>query len=238
MSTAKSPAPEPAYGHLVRLTIQACRVAKDAAGAAAEGIATGSNTLLASLRQREKELDTLDMEIDDGVTNAITQVSAAEARELLACMKFMIGLERIGDLLLSFSNSAQAAGGRLDPQDTRDLTQMATLLEKMLTDVGESFSTRDVKKAVDVLRADAEMDRVRNLVFLRHIENPENIVRQASLQVIFMTQSLERAGDHAKNLAEEVCHFVSGRTIRHVLMGYDKPIEQMFIEWLRTRDDR
>jgi phosphate transport system protein len=237
MSTAiKSPAPEPAYSHLVRLTIQACRVAKDAAGAAAEGIATGSNALLASLRQREKELDTLDMEIDDGVTNAITQVSAVEARELLACMKFMIGLERIGDLLLSFANSAQACGGRLDPQDTRDLTQMATLLEKMLTDVGEAFSNRNVKKAVDVLRSDAEMDRMRNLVFLRHIENPENIVRQASLHVIFMTQSLERAGDHTKNLAEEVCHFVSGRTIRHVLMGYDKPIEQMFIDWLRNRE--
>ena len=150
----------------------------------------------------------------------------------------MIGLERIGDLLLSFANSALAAGGRLDPQDTRELTQMATLLEKMLTDVGESFSKRDVKKAVDVLRADAEMDRLRNLIFLRHIENPENIVRQASLQVIFMTQSLERAGDHAKNLAEEVCHFVSGHTVRHVLMGYDKPIEQMFIEWLRAREEK
>jgi phosphate transport system protein len=236
-ATVKSPPPEPAYSHLVRLTVQACQVAKEAAGAAAEGIATGSPALLNSLRQREKELDKLDMEIDDGVTNAITQVSAPEARELLACMKFMIGLERIGDLLLSFANSAQAAGGRLDPQDVRDLIQMATVLEKMLTDVGDSFSTRDVKKAIDVLRADAEMDRLRNMVFLRHIENPENIARQASLQVIFMTQSLERAGDHAKNLAEEVCHFVSGHTVRHVLMAYDKPIEQLFIDWLRTRDD-
>ena len=236
-ATVKSPPPEPAYGHLVRLTVQACQVAKEAAGAAAEGIATGSPALLNSLRQREKELDKLDMEIDDGVTNAITLVSAPEARELLACMKFMIGLERIGDLLLSFANSAQAVGGRLDPQDVRDLTQMATVLEKMLTDVGDSFSGRDVKKAIDVLRADAEMDRLRNMVFLRHIENPENIARQASLQVIFMTQSLERAGDHAKNLAEEVCHFVSGHTVRHVLMAYDKPIEQLFIDWLRTRDD-
>lgn len=236
-ATVKSPPPEPAFGHLVRLTVQACQVAKEAAGAAAEGIATGSPALLNSLRQREKELDRLDMEIDDGVTNAITQVSAPEARELLACMKFMIGLERIGDLLLSFANSAQAAGGRLDPQDVRDLIQMATVLEKMLTDVGDSFSSRNVKKAIDVLRADAEMDRLRNLVFLRHIENPENIARQGSLQVIFMTQSLERAGDHAKNLAEEVCHFVSGHTVRHVLMAYDKPIEQMFIDWLRARDD-
>jgi phosphate transport system protein len=237
-ATVKSVTPEPSYGHLVRLTVQACQVAKEAAGAAAEGIATGATARLNSIRQREKELDKLDMEIDGGVTDAITQVSASEARELLACMKFMIGLERIGDLLLSFANSAQAAGGRLDPQDVRDLTHMATVLEKMLTDVGESFSDRDVKRAIDVLRADAEMDRLRNLVFLRHIENPENIARQASLQVIFMTQSLERAGDHAKNLAEEVCHFVSGHTVRHVLMAYDKPIEQMFIDWLRTRDEK
>jgi phosphate transport system protein len=171
------------------------------------------------------------------VTTAITQVTELEARELLACMKFMIGLERIGDLLLSFANSAQAAGTRIEPQDTRDLTHMATVLEKMLTDVGEAFSRRDVKKAVEVLRADAEMDRLRNLIFLRHIENPENVPRQESLQVIFMTQSLERAGDHAKNLAEEVCHFVSGHTVRHVLMAYDKPIEQMFLEWLGRKDE-
>jgi phosphate transport system protein len=238
MSTAlKSPPPEPSHSHLVKRTIEACQIAKEAAGAAAEGIATGSSPLLNSLRQREKELDTLDMEIDAGVTEAITQVSESESRELLACMKFMISLERIGDLLLSFASSAQAAGPRLDSQDTRDLTRMATVLEKMLSDAGTAFSTRDVKKAIDVLRADAEMDRLRNLIFLRHIENPENIQRQSSLQVIFMTQSLERAGDHAKNLAEEVCHFVSGHTVRHVLMTYDKPIEQMFLDWLRQRDD-
>lgn len=240
MSTAtiKSPAPEPSYAHLVRRTIEACQVAKEAAAAAAEGIATGSAALLNTIRVREKDLDTLDMEIDAGVTAAITQVTEGEARELLACMKFMIGLERIGDLLLSFASSAQAVGGRLDPQDTRELTQMATVLEKMLSDVGEAFSARDVKKAIDVLRADAEMDRLRNLIFLRHIENPENVQRQASLQVIFMTQSLERAGDHAKNLAEEVCFVVSGHTVRHVMMAYDKPIEQMFLDYLRQREER
>jgi phosphate transport system protein len=229
--------PEPAYAQLVGLTIRACTVAKEAAAAAAEGIASGSSPLLNTIRQKEKELDALDREIDDGVTQWITRVNETEARELLACMKFMIGLERIGDLLLSFASSAQSAGGRLDPQDIRDLTQMATILEKMLADGGSSFSLRDVKKAVDVLRADAEMDRLRNLIFMRHIENPENMQRQASLQVIFMTQSLERAGDHAKNLAEEVCHFVSGHTIRHVLMAFDKPTEQMFLEMLRHRED-
>src|ERR1017187_4168134 len=238
MSTARveSLTPEPAHQHIVRRTIEACHLAKEAAGAAAEGIATGSAPLLNSLRQRERDLDTLDMEIDSAVTTVITEVDPAQARELLACMKFMISLERIGDLLLSFANSAQAAAGRIDSDDTRDLTHMATILEKMLTDVGDAFSARDVGKAVDVLRSDSEMDRLRNLP--RHIENPENIARQASLQVIFMTQSLERAGDHAKTLAEEVCHFVSGHTVRHVLMAYDKPVEQMFLDWLRQRDDK
>jgi len=240
MSTAalKNPQSEPAYAHLVRWTIEACQVAQQAAATAAEGIATGSSALLGTIRDREKQLDKLDMEIDAGVTVAITQVTEPEARELLACMKFMIGLERIGDLLLSFASSAQAAGCRVDPQDTRDLTQIATILEKMLSDVGGAFASRDVKKAIDVLRSDAEMDRLRNLIFMRHIENPENLQRHASLQVIFMTQSLERAGDHAKNLAEEVCHFVSGHTVRHVMMTYDKPIEQMFLDWLRHRDDK
>jgi phosphate transport system protein len=222
----------------VNLTIEACRVAKEAAAAAAEGIATGSSAVLNTLRQREKELDRLDMDIDAGVTEAITQVSGQEARELLACMKIIIGLERIGDLLLSFGNSAQSAGAGLDSQDTRDLIRMATVLEKMLADVGTAFSTRDLRKAVEVLRADAEMDRLRNLMFMRHIENPENVQRQASLQVVFMTQSLERAGDHVKNLAEEVCHFVSGHSVRHVLLSLDKPIEQMFLDWLRRREER
>lgn len=238
MSTAsiKTSSPEPGHTDLVKRTVQACELAREAASIAAEGIATGSMSRLGDIRQCEKDLDAIDMEVDSGVTANINRAPEGDTGQLLACMKLMIGLERIGDLLLSFATSAQAAGGRIDPEDSRDLTQMATVLEKMLADVGQSFSLRDVKKAIEVLRADAEMDRLRNLIFLRHIENPENIARHSSLQVIFMTQSLERAGDHAKNLAEEVCHFVSGRSIRHLLMAYDKPKEQMFIEWLRHKE--
>ncbi|MGC1653048.1 MAG: PhoU domain-containing protein [Candidatus Sulfotelmatobacter sp.] len=240
MSTAsvKTPSPEPSHSGLVQRTVEACELAREAASIAAEGIATGSMSRLNDIRRCEKELDAMDLEVDSGVTACITRVPEAETRQLLGCMKVMIGLERIGDLLLSFATSAQAAGGRIDAQDARDLTQMATVLEKMLADVGQSFSQRDVKKAIDVLRADAEMDRLRNIIFLRHIENPENVAHHSSLQIIFMTQSLERAGDHAKNLAEEVCHFVSGRSIRHLLMAYDKPKEQMFIEWLRHKDEK
>jgi phosphate transport system protein len=216
-------------------TLQACQVARQAAGIVAEGIATGVPTLLDGVREREKELDTLDREIDQGVTWVITKVTDEQARELLACLKFNIGLERIGDLLLNCSNRAAAVASRIDLQDIRDLTMMASRLEKMLADVHDALRDRDLNRALSVLRADAELDRIRNLVFLRHLEPHDNSPRQESFHVLFMTQSLERAGDHAKNLAEEVCHLVSGQTVRHVIRSYDKPDEERFIDDLRKR---
>src|SRR5437763_556061 len=91
MSTAlEIPDAEPVHRYLVRRTVEACYMAKEAAAAAAEGVATGSIALLNSVRRRERELDTLDIEIDTGVTSVITDVDPTEARELLACMIFMI----------------------------------------------------------------------------------------------------------------------------------------------------
>ncbi len=211
------PTPEAICAQLQEQTLEACRIAKAAAGIVAEGIATGVASVLDGVRDREKELDTLDRVIDQGVTSIITQADAEHARELLACLKFIIDLERIGDLLLNCSNRAAAVGSRIELQDIRDLTVMASRLEKMLGDVHDAFSQRDLNKALSVLRSDAEIDRLRNLIFLRHLENHDGAPRQESFHVLFMTQSLERAGDHAKNLAEEVCHLVSGHSVRHVL---------------------
>lgn len=229
------PSPEEQCEHLEEQTLQACQVARMAAGIVAEGIATGVSSLLEGVRQREKELDALDRDIDQGVTSVITKVTEDRARGLLACLKFMIGLERVGDLLLNCSNRAAAVGSRIELQDIRDLTLMASRLEKMLGDVHDAFRNRDLNRALAVLRADAEMDRLRNLVFIRHLEHHDNTPRAESFHVLFMTQSLERAGDHAKNLAEEVCHLVSGHTVRHVLRSYDKPVEQMFIDDLKRK---
>ncbi|HVO60469.1 MAG TPA: PhoU domain-containing protein [Terriglobales bacterium] len=230
-----SPSPEDQCARLEEQTLQACQVARMAAGIVAEGIATGISSLLDGVRQREKELDTLDREIDQGVTSVITKVTEDRARRLLACLKFMIGLERVGDLLLNCSNRAAGVGSRIELQDIRDLTLMASRLEKMLGDVHDAFRQRDLNRALSVLRADAEMDRLRNLIFIRHLEHHDNTPRTESFHVLFMTQSLERAGDHAKNLAEEVCHLVSGHTVRHVLRSYDKPVEQMFIDDLKRK---
>jgi phosphate uptake regulator len=56
-----------------------------------------------------------------------------------------------------------------------------------------------------------------------------------SFHILFMAQEMERAGDHVKNIAEEVCHLVSGRTVRHVLRAYDRPMEQLFLEHLKNK---
>jgi phosphate uptake regulator len=85
---------------------------------------------------------------------------------------------------------------------------------------------------------DNEIDRLRNLMFIRHVEGNDGGVpaTPGSIQVLFMAQALERAGDHAKNLAEEVCHFVSGRTVRHLIRSSEKSYEQLFIDWIREKN--
>lgn len=227
--------PQPA-AEIVQQTLRACDLARSGARAAAEGLGKGSPHLLDSVRETERQLDALDRDIDEGVTNAITQVAGSEARDLLACMKLNIGLERVGDLLVGFAERARAVGSRLEPQDVNDLTAMASIVERMLGDVHRAFAERDLRRAIAVLRADAELDRLRNLMFVRHIENPEGVPRQESFHVIFMAQALERAGDHSKNLAEEVCHLISGRTVRHLLRSFDRPFEQMFIDWMKQKN--
>jgi phosphate uptake regulator len=53
-----------------------------------------------------------------------------------------------------------------------------------------------------------------------------------SLHVLAMATALERAGDHVKNMAEELCHLATGHTMRQLIRSKDKPIEQLFLDWL------
>jgi phosphate transport system protein len=230
----EQPQPEPT-SHLVELTLDAFRVAHRAAAAAAEGIAISSKSLFHEVRDRERELDGLDRDIDDLVTTTITRLTEAEARTLLACMKFGISLERIGDLLLSFVNRAETIAAQMDHDDVRDLTVMVSQLERMLADVEVAFRSRSLDKAVSVLRSDTEIDRLRNVITFRHLEPAEGLRRLDSFHVLFMAQEIERAGDHVKNMAEEVCHLVSGRTVRHVLRSYDRPVEQLFLDHIKSK---
>ena len=213
MSSA-NPAPFSNFSHIPQLTLRGCEIAQSAAKTISEGITSESAILSEQVRKYEEELDTLDRQINEDVTAALDRGCGTRTREMLSCLKFIIELERIGDLLLNVANRVQTVGPRLQAQDAHDLSLMAGIVASMLGDVFQAFSSRDVRRSLEVLKADAELDRLRNLVFVRHIENPENEQRQESFHIVFMSQALERAGDHAKNLAEEICHLVSGRSVR------------------------
>jgi len=223
------------HDEIMALTLQAVELAKSAVTHAIDGLAQKSSAPFLAANKCEQELDRLDREVDERVTHAVICASPAEAGGLLACMKFMIDLERIGDLVSSFGGCAQAIGSRIEMDDVKDLIHMATVLEQMLTDIRAAFADRSLDRVISVMRGDAVIDRIRNLLFIRHVENSEGTAGPEGIHVLFMAQALERAGDHTKNLAEEVCHLVTGQTMRHVMRSKSKSEEQMFLDWLRDR---
>lgn len=207
-------------------------MARECVSCAIDGLINGSPAALIAVRKREEKLDHLDRELDERLATQITQVTPEQARELLACLKLMLDLERVGDLVASFAERSAIVRERLDMEDIDQLTRMACTLENMLDQIGRAFSARNVEQAIQVLRRDAEVDRLRNLLLVRHTDNPESLKGRESLHVLSMANALERAGDHVKNMAEEVCHLVTGHTVRHLLRSRDKPVEQLFIDWL------
>jgi len=232
MSTP-GPVAVPNSSPIIPLVLRGCDVARMAAQALARSFADGTANFWDEIRMHEEELDSLDRRINEDVTATLDSGCGSQARLLLACLKFIIELERIGDLLLNVANRLQTVAARMDAVDRSDFTRMAQVLCQMLSDAQEAFAGRSVPRALAVLKADAELDRIRNLLFMRHIEHPKKETHRDSFHLVSMGQALERAGDHAKNLAEEVCHLVSGRSVRHILRECDRSAEQVYLEKMR-----
>ena len=236
MALRAEPSPEQPLGpRMVELTLAACELAQAAWTYAVSGLTSNAADQFDAVDRCEAELDQLDQQLDEDLAGALSSVTPREQRELLSCLKLMTDLERIGDLAATFAGRARAVGRHLDAEDVRELAEMGSRVARMLEGVRQSYAARDLKLAVTVLRADAEVDRLRNLLFHRHIHGQEAGEVRESIQVLFMTQALERAGDHAKNLAEEICHLISGHTLRHVLRSNGKSREQMLLDWLKRQ---
>ena len=156
---------------LTGLVLQACLVGKDAAFNLRDFIENSSNMAFIAVKDCEKELDRMERRVDEQITSAITEVTEAEARELLACLKFIIDLERIGDLTWSVAQRLQHLHTRLLRDDSRDLIAMAEVLEKMLEAIYRGFLQRDLEPASWVLQADSQIDHACQAVFRRHLES-------------------------------------------------------------------
>jgi phosphate transport system protein len=200
---------------LTELALQGCLVAKDATANLRDYIENSSKMAMLAVSDCEKELDRMERRIDEEIASAITQVGESEARELLACVKFSIDLERIGDLAWSVTARLQTLPARLTREDSRDLVAMSEVLEKMLDAVHEGFVKRNLDQASWVLQTDSQIDHLCRSIFRRHLESRDRRRRDYSTSLLLMAQAFERAGDHAKNLGEELFHLVAGRSVRH-----------------------
>ena len=199
---------------LTSMVIKACLIARDAVFNVRDYLSSGSRMALLAIKDCEKELDQIERKIDEQLPAAITRVGEAKARQLLACLKFIIDLERIGDLAYSASMQLQNVQESLPGLDLRQLTEMATRLCDMLEQVHQGFLERDVVRARTILQSDPEIDRLCHALFRRHLAE-SSPGKPRDFEILLTAQALERIGDHAKNLAEELYGLVERRSLRH-----------------------
>jgi phosphate transport system protein len=205
---------EIASNELTDLVLRACGVARDSVFNVRDFLANNSRMAFLAIKDCEKELDQIERRIDEGLPGAISRVGEAKARQLLACLKFITDLERIGDLAYSAAMQLQSRREKLPARDSQQLTEMASLLYGMLEKVHQGFEKRDISYARSVLQTDPEVDRLCHALFQRHLaesagDSPQNF------DILLTAQAMERIGDHAKNLAEELYGMVEGRSLRH-----------------------
>lgn len=169
--------------------------------------------------QRDAEIDRDENDVDELALQilATRQPVASDLRFLTMSLKFVVDLERIGDLATGIAKRALELN-RLPALEPRvDLTRLANLVQKNLHHALDSFVKRDADQATTVITADAEIDRVHASLFaalLAHVAtDPDTVTRVLPLTSV--CRYLERAGDHVKNLAEEVVYMVRATDVRH-----------------------
>jgi len=142
---------------------------------------------------------------------------ASDLRFVTMALKFVVDVERIGDLATGIAKRALELN-RLPPLEARgDLSKLADMVQKNLHVAIDSFVRGDAEQAAVVIRADIEIDRLNATLFaqlMAHVAaDPATVTRVLPLSSV--CRYLERIGDHVKNLAEEVIFMVEATDVRH-----------------------
>lgn len=187
---------------------------------AMEALIVGDLSLVEKVREREKEVNRFEVEIDEriGFLIARNQPAAVDLRLLLSISKMLTDMERCGDEAEKIAKVARRlheTEGRYTP--IVELRHMTNYVVSMIHETLDSFAREDPVQAAQVVRSDKEVDKEWK-ASLRHIitymiEDPRIITR--AIDLIFIARSLERIGDHAKNMAERVIYMVRGDDVRH-----------------------
>ena len=201
---------------LTRLALKGCLIARDAAFNVRDLLTSSSRMAFLAIKDCEKELDQIERQIDERMPAAITRVNEARARQLLSSLKCTTDLERIGDLLMSVAMRGQERTSKIATADVRQLVEMSVVLREMLDLIHTGFTTLDLECARKVLQMDKDVDRICHAMFQKHWIASAAHGDPSGFDVLLMAQALERAGDHATNLAEELYSLIEGRSLRHM----------------------
>jgi len=167
----------------------------------------------------DEPLNQLHIEIDTRCFRlmALHQPMAADLRAILAAVKINTDLERVGDLAVNIAEAAQRYRMHPPVKKLIDIPRMAEIAQGMLRDALDAFVRRDTLLAQTVLDADDQLDTLKTQVFRElltyMLQDPTTI--EPSLDLILVSRHLERIGDHATNVAEDVIFMVSARDVRH-----------------------
>jgi phosphate transport system protein len=182
-----------------------------------------SSEVASEVLATEEKVNAMEVEIDRDLSTIIArrQPTARDLRLLIAISKTIANLERVGDEAARVARTVQrlinAGVSSRMRLPVKDLAHESELAVAQLRKALDAFARLDVDKAVEVLRQDDQIDQefeglMRKLITFM-MEDPRTI--SSSIDLVFVAKAIERVGDHAKNLAEQIIYIVKGTDVRH-----------------------
>jgi phosphate transport system protein len=148
---------------------------------------------------------------------ALHQPMAVDLRAIVSAVKINTDLERVGDLAINIAEAVRRYLRHAAVKELIDIPRMADIAQRMLRDALDAYVRRDMTLARSVLNEDDRLDALKTQVFRElltyMLQDPSTI--EPALDLILISRHLERIGDHATNIAEDVIFMVSGRDVRH-----------------------
>jgi len=171
----------------------------------------------------DADVNAMQMAIDDRAFKllALHQPVAIDLRMIVAAIKINADLERIGDLAVNIAEAARRYFSTGTVAEQQLLPRMSEIAEAMLADALKAFITNNLGTAQAVLERDDTLDSLRDQVNRRLVDlmrhTPDALT--SALELMMIARHLERTGDHATNIAEDVFFVVAGEDIRHQMLG-------------------
>ncbi|HVL69913.1 MAG TPA: phosphate signaling complex protein PhoU [Vicinamibacterales bacterium] len=194
-------------------------LAEDRLQAAVEALVSRDLASLDRVLAGDDPINRLHIEIDSRCCRllALHQPMAVDLRAIVSAVKINTDLERVGDLAVNIAEAARRYLRHPPVKELIDIPRMARLAQTMLRDALDAYVQRDTAAAERVLREDDELDGLKTQVFRElltyMLQDPRTI--EPALDLILISRHLERIGDHATNVAEDVIFMVSARDVRH-----------------------